>query len=138
MSKTISDIAQNKQKADQAKAKDAIEKKELTRKKIAPLSALIAANLVFLSLDARGIDAVHIITGSWFLAAVTVAVSGIMGPDGGQPDKPVGTVWVAYGNANKILTQKLHFRFDRTRNIQLTAVTALNLLRKFILEEVNS
>ncbi|MGF2411470.1 CinA family nicotinamide mononucleotide deamidase-related protein [Ferruginibacter sp.] len=64
----------------------------------------------------------------------TVAVSGIMGPDGGQPDKPVGTVWVAYGNANKILTQKLHFRFDRTRNIQLTAVTALNLLRKFILE----
>lgn len=64
----------------------------------------------------------------------TIAVSGIMGPDGGQPDKPVGTVWVAYGNADKILTQKLHFRFDRMRNIQLTAVTTLNLLRKFILE----
>jgi nicotinamide-nucleotide amidase len=65
----------------------------------------------------------------------TIAVSGIMGPGGGLPDKPVGTVWVAYGNADKILTQKLHFRFDRARNIQLTAVTALDLLRKFILKE---
>ncbi len=65
----------------------------------------------------------------------TIAVSGIMGPDGGTPDKPVGTVWVAVGNKEKIETRKLYFRFDRTRNIQLTAVNALNLLRKFILTE---
>ncbi|GAB2815150.1 competence/damage-inducible protein A [Ferruginibacter profundus] len=63
-----------------------------------------------------------------------IAVSGIMGPGGGLPEKPVGTAWVAIGNAEKIITQKLFFRFDRARNIQLTAVTALNLLRKFILE----
>lgn len=62
-----------------------------------------------------------------------IAVSGIMGPDGGLPGKPVGTVWVAFGNKEKIKTQKLYFRFDRMRNIQLTAVNALNLLRKFIL-----
>ena len=62
-----------------------------------------------------------------------IAVSGIMGPDGGLPGKPVGTVWVAFGNKEKIETQKLYFRFDRMRNIQLTAVNALNLLRKFIL-----
>ena len=64
-----------------------------------------------------------------------IAVSGIMGPGGGLPEKPVGTVWIAIGNAEKITTQKLFFRFDRARNIQLTAVTALNLLRKFILEQ---
>ena len=63
-----------------------------------------------------------------------IAVSGIMGPGGGMPEKPVGTAWVAIGNAQKIVAQKLFFRFDRARNIQLTAVTALNLLRKFILE----
>jgi nicotinamide-nucleotide amidase len=63
-----------------------------------------------------------------------IAVSGIMGPGGGLPEKPVGTAWVAIGNAEKIVAQKLLFRFDRARNIQLTAVTALNLLRKFILE----
>jgi nicotinamide-nucleotide amidase len=63
-----------------------------------------------------------------------IAVSGIMGPDGGMPDKPVGTVWIAVGNNEKIATNKLFFRFDRMRNIQLTAANALNLLRKFIIE----
>ncbi|HMH20315.1 MAG TPA: competence/damage-inducible protein A [Puia sp.] len=63
----------------------------------------------------------------------SIAVSGIMGPDGGSPEKPVGTVWIAVGNAEKTLTQKFFFRFDRQRNIELTAVNALNMVRKFIL-----
>ncbi len=63
-----------------------------------------------------------------------IATSGIMGPDGGTPDKPVGTVWVAVGNKEKIIAQKFHFRFDRQRNIELTATNTLNLLRKFIIE----
>jgi nicotinamide-nucleotide amidase len=61
-----------------------------------------------------------------------VAVSGIMGPDGGTETKPVGTVWVAVGNREKIITQLFNLRYDRTRNIEMTANNALNLLRKFI------
>lgn len=64
-----------------------------------------------------------------------IAVTGIMGPDGGSEEKPVGTVWIAIGNKTKTETHKLNLRFDRQRNISLTAVNALNLLRKFILTE---
>ena len=64
----------------------------------------------------------------------TIAVSGIMGPDGGMPDKPVGTVWVCVGDNKKLETHKFTFRFDRDRNIRLTALNALNMLRKFVLE----
>lgn len=66
-----------------------------------------------------------------------IAVSGIMGPDGGSEDKPAGTVWVAFGNNEKIETKKLWFRFDRKRNIELTSINALNLLRIFILKNDN-
>lgn len=62
-----------------------------------------------------------------------IATSGIMGPDGGSPEKPVGTVWVAVGNRENISTQLFNLRFDRARNIELTTVNALNLLRKFII-----
>ena len=62
-----------------------------------------------------------------------IATSGIMGPDGGNENKPVGLVWIAVGNKQKIEAQQFNFRFDRSRNIEMTAIAALNMLRKFIL-----
>lgn len=75
--KGVSDIALNKQKAEQAKAAANKERKEQERKRRIPISALIFANVVFLSLDARGLHAVKTVTDSWFLAIVTVLISGI-------------------------------------------------------------
>lgn len=66
-----------------------------------------------------------------------IAVSGIMGPEGGMPDKPVGTVWICTGNRTRLEAQKFTFRFDREKNIRFTALNALNMVRKFILNDVN-
>lgn len=65
-----------------------------------------------------------------------IATSGIMGPSGGSTEKPVGMVWVAVGNRENIIAKQFNFRFDRQRNIELTATNALNLLRKFILDQL--
>ncbi|WP_233522189.1 CinA family nicotinamide mononucleotide deamidase-related protein [Chitinophaga silvatica] len=63
-----------------------------------------------------------------------IAVTGIMGPDGGTPEKPVGTVWIAVADANTIITKKHHLRYDRERNTNMAAVYAMNELRKLILQ----
>jgi PncC family amidohydrolase len=62
---------------------------------------------------------------------LAIAVSGIAGPDGGTPEKPVGTVWIAVGNGSAIETRMLKLGKDRMRNIQYSAIHALNMLRLF-------
>lgn len=64
-----------------------------------------------------------------------IVTTGIMGPDGGTPEKPTGTVWVGLGYRDQVETHPFHFRFDRQRNMELTAAHGLNALRKFILNQ---
>lgn len=59
-----------------------------------------------------------------------LATSGIAGPDGGTPDKPVGTIWIAIASEHQTITKKLQLGGFREQNIHLTAINILNLLRK--------
>ncbi|MEL6656381.1 MAG: competence/damage-inducible protein A [Bacteroidota bacterium] len=63
---------------------------------------------------------------------LAIAVSGIAGPGGGTSDKPVGTIWVAVGNRDRIQTLLLHGGKDRVKNIQYTASRALGFLWRFL------
>jgi len=63
-----------------------------------------------------------------------IAVSGIMGPGGATAEKPVGMVWIAVASKASTVVKEFHFRFDRERNIGLTAINALNLLRQMIVD----
>lgn len=60
----------------------------------------------------------------------SISTSGIAGPTGGTPDKPVGTVWIAIASPEKVFSRKLLLGKNRERNILITAITALNMLRK--------
>jgi nicotinamide-nucleotide amidase len=65
----------------------------------------------------------------------SIAVSGIAGPDGGTPQKPVGTTWIAVGRKEKIITEKFLLGTIREVNIKKAAYKAMNMLRKLIIED---
>ena len=65
-----------------------------------------------------------------------VSVSGIMGPSGQTDEKPLGMVWIGVANKEKVVSKVFYLRFDRLRNIEVTANQAINLLRLLIINKI--
>lgn len=62
-----------------------------------------------------------------------IATSGIAGPDGGTAQKPVGTVWIAISSSKRTIAKQFNFGDNRERTIQRSAIQALDILRKELL-----
>ncbi|MDR0209819.1 MAG: CinA family protein [Pseudomonas putida] len=59
-------------------------------------------------------------------ARFAVAVSGVAGPDGGSPAKPVGTVWLAWADGDHVISERRHFDGDREAVRRQTVIAALD------------
>jgi nicotinamide-nucleotide amidase len=72
-----------------------------------------------------------------FKSDYSIAVTGIAGPGGGTPGKPVGTVWIAVASVNKTVAKKFTFGSKRLQNIERSAISALGMLNTLLSEVEN-
>tara|TARA_A200000113_G_scaffold15107_1_gene13596 strand:- start:1836 stop:3083 length:1248 start_codon:yes stop_codon:yes gene_type:complete len=63
-----------------------------------------------------------------------ISTSGIAGPSGGTKEKPVGTVWIAVASKNRIVSKKIKLGYNRERNMHVSSISVLNLLRLELLK----
>ena len=65
-------------------------------------------------------------------ADISIAVTGIAGPNGGKIDKPVGLVYIGIGTKTNVVTKKYLFKGNRLRIRQETTLEALKLSNEII------
>ncbi len=66
-----------------------------------------------------------------------IAVSGIAGPDGGMPGKPVGTVWISIASKHQVDAKLFTFTNKRLQNIERSATAALTMLLNLLKQDLN-
>ncbi len=71
-----------------------------------------------------------------FKTDYSIAVSGIAGPDGGMPGKPVGSVWIAIGSKEKVVAKLFTFGNKRIQNIERSATAALTMLLNLLKQDL--
>jgi nicotinamide-nucleotide amidase len=71
-----------------------------------------------------------------FKTDYAIAVSGIAGPEGGMPGKPVGTVWIAIASKNEVLAKLFTFTNKRIQNIERSATAALTMLLNLLKQDL--
>ncbi len=64
-----------------------------------------------------------------------IATTGVAGPGGGTPEKPVGTVWVGVSTPHETKAYILKLGDNRLRTIEVAALSGLNFLRKALLKK---
>jgi nicotinamide-nucleotide amidase len=84
-------------------------------------SEQVAREMVSGAVDALGVN-------------FAIATTGVAGPGGGVPEAPVGTIWVACGTKNDIVTLKLTEDYGRDINLAIATSHALKLFLDYLKE----
>lgn len=108
----------NKQK------KNVIGVKKSTLEKYGAVSEQVAAEMAKGALEVSKAD-------------VAISTTGIAGPGGGTPEKPVGLVYIGCAVKNKVFVERFQFSGSRNKVRESTVVAALSMVRKYVSSEYN-